>query len=189
MTERLSTHTMTGRVIQTILGKGWRFPGVGPPLTFWALMVSLGTVMAPVDVSLSWSATISKCWGSGLHGSWLIAILDPFGSNQFILCPWAVPFFSSLCPAHFLPVSMLRYYMCVLSGSVMSNSLWLYGLKPARFLCAWNFLDKNTGVGCHFLLQGIFPTLGSTSPASPALAGEFFTTEPPRSCKGKKKII
>ena len=135
------------------------------------------------------SATISKCWGSGLHGSWLIAILDPFGSNQFILCPWAVPFFSSLCPAHFLPVSMLRYYMCVLSGSVMSNSLWLYGLKPARFLCAWNFLDKNTGVGCHFLLQGIFPTLGSTSPASPALAGEFFTTEPPRSCKGKKKII
>ena len=45
MTERLSTHTMTGRVIQRILGKGWRFPGVGPPLTFWALMVSLGTVM------------------------------------------------------------------------------------------------------------------------------------------------
>ena len=67
----------------------------------------------------------------------------------------------SLCPAHFLPVSMLMYYVCVLSGSVMSNSLWLYGLKPARFLCPWNFPDKNTGVGCHFLLQGIFPTLGS----------------------------
>ena len=25
----------------------------------------------------------------------------------------------------------------------------------------WDSLDKNTGVGCHFLLQGIFPTLGS----------------------------
>ena len=25
-------------------------------------------------------------------------------------------------------------------------------------LCAWDFLGKNTGVGCHFLLQGIFPT-------------------------------
>ena len=25
-------------------------------------------------------------------------------------------------------------------------------------LCPWNFPDKNTGVGCHFLLQGIFPT-------------------------------
>ena len=83
---------------------------------------------------------------------------------------------------------MLMYYVCVLSGSVMSSSLWLYELKPSRFLCPWNFPDKNTGAGCHFLLQGIFPTLGSNPlPASPALAGEFFTTEPPRSCKGKKK--
>ena len=23
-------------------------------------------------------------------------------------------------------------------------------------LCPWNFPGKNTGVGCHFLLQGIF---------------------------------
>ena len=28
-----------------------------------------------------------------------------------------------------------------------------YGLQPARFLCSWNFLGKNTGVGCHLLLQ------------------------------------
>ena len=28
-------------------------------------------------------------------------------------------------------------------------------------LCPWNFPGKNTGVGCHFLLQGIFPTQGS----------------------------
>ena len=28
-------------------------------------------------------------------------------------------------------------------------------------LCQWNVLGKNTGVGCHFLLQGIFPTQGS----------------------------
>ena len=26
---------------------------------------------------------------------------------------------------------------------------------------AQSCLGKNTGVGCHFLLQGIFPTLGS----------------------------
>ena len=25
-------------------------------------------------------------------------------------------------------------------------------------ICPWNFPGKNTGVGCHFLLQGIFPT-------------------------------
>ena len=24
----------------------------------------------------------------------------------------------------------------------------------------WDIPGKNTGVGCHFLLQGIFPTLG-----------------------------
>ena len=28
-------------------------------------------------------------------------------------------------------------------------------------LCPWDFLGKNTGVGCHFLLQGIFSTQGS----------------------------
>jgi len=32
---------------------------------------------------------------------------------------------------------------------------------PARLLCPWDFLDKNTGAGCHFLLQGIFLTQGS----------------------------
>ena len=31
-------------------------------------------------------------------------------------------------------------------------------LQPARLLCPWDFPGKNTGVGCHFLLQGIFPT-------------------------------
>ena len=32
------------------------------------------------------------------------------------------------------------------------------GLQPARLLCPWASPGKNTGVGCHFLLQGIFPT-------------------------------
>ena len=27
--------------------------------------------------------------------------------------------------------------------------------------CPWNSSGKNTGVGCHSLLQGIFPTQGS----------------------------
>ena len=30
-----------------------------------------------------------------------------------------------------------------------------------RLLRPWEFLGKTTGVGCHFLLQGIFPTQGS----------------------------
>ena len=30
-----------------------------------------------------------------------------------------------------------------------------------RLLRPWDFLGKSTGVGCHFVLQGIFPTQGS----------------------------
>ena len=33
-----------------------------------------------------------------------------------------------------------------------------HGLWPARLLCPWNSPGKNTGVGCHFLHQRIFPT-------------------------------
>ena len=40
----------------------------------------------------------------------------------------------------------------------MSDPLWLHGLWPARLLCPWDSPGKNTGVLCHFLLQGIFPT-------------------------------
>ena len=48
---------------------------------------------------------------------------------------------------------------------------------PPKFLCAWDSPGKNMGVGCHVLLQGIFPTQGSNSHLlSPALAGGFFTT-------------
>ena len=32
--------------------------------------------------------------------------------------------------------------------------------SPARLLCPWDFPGKNTGVGCHLLLQEIFPTQG-----------------------------
>ena len=43
----------------------------------------------------------------------------------------------------------------------MSDSLWPYGLQPTRIFCPWGFPGKNTGVGCHSLLQGIFLTQGS----------------------------
>ena len=50
---------------------------------------------------------------------------------------------------------------CVLSRSVVSDSLRLHGLLPAGLLCPWNFPGKNTEAGCHLLLQGIFPTFRS----------------------------
>ena len=51
--------------------------------------------------------------------------------------------------------------MCVLSHSVMSSSLQNSGLLTDRLLWPWDFPGKNTEVGCHFPLQGIFPTQGS----------------------------
>ena len=44
--------------------------------------------------------------------------------------------------------------------SVVSDFLMTHGLLPARIFCPWAFPGKNTGVGCHFLLQGIFLTQG-----------------------------
>ena len=50
--------------------------------------------------------------------------------------------------------------VCVLSRSVLYDSLWLHGLLPTKLLCPWDFPGKNIGVGCHALLQGIVPTQG-----------------------------
>ena len=35
----------------------------------------------------------------------------------------------------------------------MSNSVQPHGQQPTRLLCPWDSPGKNTGVGCHFLLQ------------------------------------
>ena len=50
-------------------------------------------------------------------------------------------------------------YTRVLSCSIVPDSLTPWIVSP-RLLCPSNFPSKNTGVGCHFLLQGIIPTQG-----------------------------
>ena len=58
---------------------------------------------------------------------------------------------------HWIPCEMCAHVCQVIS--VMSRSLWPFGLWPARLLCPWRSPGKNTtGVGCHALLQEIFPT-------------------------------
>ena len=47
------------------------------------------------------------------------------------------------------------------SHSVVVHSLGPHGLWPTRLLCPWDSPGKDTGVGCHSLLQGIFLTQGS----------------------------
>ena len=65
--------------------------------------------------------------------------------------------------------------------SVVCNCVGPSGLEPTKHICPWDFKGKNTGVGCHFFLQGIFPTQGSNSCLLCLLhlGGGFFTTKPP----------
>ena len=49
---------------------------------------------------------------------------------------------------------------------------------PTGSLCQWDSPDKNTGVGCHFLLQGNLPDPG-IEPRSTALQADSLPSEPP----------
>ena len=66
----------------------------------------------------------------------------------------------------------------------MSNSLGSHGLWPTRLLRPWDFPGKSTEVGCHFLLQGIFPTQG-LNPGLPHLQVDALPSKPP----GKSEYI
>ena len=61
----------------------------------------------------------------------------------------------------------------LLSNVWLFVTVWTVACQAPLFM---GIPDKNTGMGCHFFLQGSFwsrdQTLFSTSPA---LAGEFFT--------------
>ena len=70
----------------------------------------------------------------------VMALLSPGQSHIFLLIP--------------------RLWWWWFSHLLMSFSLQPHGLYPTRLLCPWDFPGKNTGVGSHFLLQGIFPTEG-----------------------------
>ena len=75
-----------------------------------------------------------------------------------------------------LHVAGYRGYACSVA-SITSNSATLWTAAPQAPL-SMGSPGKNPGVGCHFLLQGIFPTQG-LNPCllmSPELAGGFFTT-------------
>ena len=61
-----------------------------------------------------------------------------------------------------IPLSVRDYrktsYCYLVSQSCPTLSDPMDCSPPSRLLCAWDSPGKNTGVGCHALLQGIFPT-------------------------------
>ena len=95
--------------------------------------------------------------------SWTFTLLFKKGSFV-ILSDWChlLTAFQPLCLKlggswkHFVTSYL---HVRVLSHSVMSDSAtpWTVAHQGSPSM---DFLDKNTGVGCHFLLQGIFLTQG-----------------------------
>ena len=67
-------------------------------------------------------------------------------------------------------------YCCCLVAKLCLTLLQCHGLGPARLLCPRDSPGKNAGLGCHLLLQGIFPDPG-IKPMSPALAVGLSTVE------------
>ena len=58
---------------------------------------------------------------------------------------------SILAENHFDKESMSLFYVWV--ASVVSDSAWPHRRQPTRLPCPWDSPGKNTGVGCHFILQ------------------------------------
>ena len=104
----------------------------------------------------------------------------PFPSPGDLLNPGIKPA-SPASQADSLPLCHEGSRTCYIHPKSLQSSLTYlqpYGLQPPRLLCPWNFLGKNTGVGCHFLLQGIFLSQG-WNPCLLHWQVDSFTPEPP----------
>ena len=74
-----------------------------------------------------------------------------FGHLLLLTARWAMP------PLRCAPASLPgRWPALMLCQSYLT--VRPHGLEPTRLPCPWDSPGKNAGVGCRFLLQGIFPT-------------------------------
>ena len=79
------------------------------------------------------------------------------GADSSIKMPIALELFPTK-----IPCTHKRALCCCFVAKSCPTLLWSHGLQPARLLCPWDFPGKNTGMSCHFLLQGIFLTRDQT---------------------------
>ena len=120
---------------------------------------SFNSVSAPINISLDNSLCLHRPqfplrdsvlrWDAGFPVlTETLLILPEVAYSQ----PWAE--WASRLPC--LVCLGLKAKVKLLSHVQFSVIPW-----TARLLCIWDFPGKSTRVGCHFLLQGIFPTQGS----------------------------
>ena len=105
----------------------------GGPLSPFAILIVLGDVLLKNQRKLLFEKAL-------LEG------------GSFWIVPAKVCFF-------FCPVQRQDFLVVVVVQSLSYVQLLQpHRLYPTRLLCPWDSPGKNTGVGCHFLLQGIFST-------------------------------
>ena len=79
---------------------------------------------------------------------------------SFSRCLWFIPKPSTVCSSLLV---VLGPFPSPCSGEHVLSRVQLFGtLWTVALPCPWDSAGKNTEVGCHFLLQGIFPTQGSS---------------------------
>ena len=117
-----------------------------------------------------------------------------FSSNTWDLVPWPEiePRYLALGAQNLShwstrAVSSTVLFFKRVNSEVKSLSYVRLFVTPTRLLRPWDFPDKSTGVVCHFLLQGIFPTQGS-NPGLLHCRQTLLPSEPPgKSNKQTKK--
>ena len=125
----------------------------------------LGKTPPPSSVSLLTNFISLQTWNRASASSWTLAEDHPY-SRLYSRPPhrqviWLFIFSRPEREPNILKLQSTQIVLSESESEVVSNSLWPCGLYPTRLLRPWDSPGKNTGVGCHFLLQGIFPTQGS----------------------------
>ena len=132
-------------------------------------------------LSLRMSPLISDSWNLRQYNKWAEIVSSAIKENIMSKgkCSLRVRAVHK-SPNNYSPEIFPAFFW--LHGYVMSNCFW-----PREWTVAhqapppMEFPGKNTGVGCHFLLQGIFLTqeLNPSLCCISCIGGGFFTTEPP----------
>ena len=145
---------------------------------------SAGSPATPRNHAWARAVPLPACWGcpsaspsvpvgcqltTALHpepswGGLTLLFSEDCGTGRLCCC-WALlllnvpfvscPFYYNLCIFCVLHANAsIVVYRLIVSDSF----LWPLGLQPTRLPCPWDSPGKNTAVGCHLLLQGIFST-------------------------------
>ena len=125
---------------------------------------------SPMHESEKWKwsrSVVSDSWRP--HGPQPTRLLHPWIFQARVLEQSASAFSKKHATVSQIRNKELFTHCAVLSRSVMSNSFYPMDCNPPGSSVPGDSPGKNTGVGCHALLQGIFRTQLSH------IAGRFFT--------------